>query len=56
MNPEVPQALRLQAILASGICILYKKQAEYLLEDCETTVVSHVTYTFYDILEVVGIP
>lgn len=39
MNPEIPQALRLQAILASGVCILYKKQAEYLLEDCETTMV-----------------
>ncbi|KAI8110367.1 hypothetical protein M9435_002042 [Picochlorum sp. BPE23] len=37
LDPEVPQALRLQAILTSGIVLLHKKKVNYLQEDAEHT-------------------
>ncbi len=40
MDPEVPQALRLQAILVGGIVIVHAKQQVYLLEDAQDTLVS----------------
>lgn len=40
LDPEVPQALRLQAILTSGIVLLHKKKVNYLKEDAEHTMVS----------------
>lgn len=40
MDPEVPQALRLQAILASGIVKLHEKKVDYLKEDAEHAMVS----------------
>ena len=39
LDPEVPQALRLQAILTSGIVLLHKKKVNYLKEDAEHTMV-----------------
>jgi N terminus of Rad21 / Rec8 like protein len=33
MDPEVPQALRLQAMLTSGVCTVFDRQSQYLLED-----------------------
>ncbi|KAL4426043.1 hypothetical protein ABPG77_007839 [Micractinium sp. CCAP 211/92] len=35
MDPEVPQALRLQAILVGGIVIVHARQQVYLLEDAQ---------------------
>jgi hypothetical protein len=40
MNPEVPQALRLQAILANGVVIIYNKQAALLMDDASAALVS----------------
>lgn len=40
MDPEVPQALRLQAILASGIVKIHEKKVDYLKEDAEHAMVS----------------
>ncbi|KAL6783694.1 REC8 [Auxenochlorella protothecoides x Auxenochlorella symbiontica] len=34
MNPEVPQALRLQAVLAGGVVVIQHRQVTYLLDDC----------------------
>ncbi|CAK0736308.1 hypothetical protein CVIRNUC_000725 [Coccomyxa viridis] len=34
MDPEIPQALRLQGILIGGIVIIFNKQQHYLLDDC----------------------
>ncbi len=42
MDPEVPQALRLQAILVGGIVIVHAKQQVYLLEDAQDTLVSRL--------------
>jgi hypothetical protein len=39
MDPEVPQALRLQAILASGIVKVHEKKVNYLKEDAEHAMV-----------------
>jgi hypothetical protein len=39
MDPEVPQALRLQAILVGGIVIVHARQQVYLLEDAQETLV-----------------
>lgn len=33
MDPEVPHSLRLQAVLASGVCTIFDRQSQYLLED-----------------------
>jgi hypothetical protein len=33
MDPEIPHALRLQAVLASGVCTVFDRQSQYLLED-----------------------
>lgn len=35
MNPEIPHALRLQAVLASGVCTVFDRQSQYLLEDIQ---------------------
>jgi hypothetical protein len=35
LNPEAPLALRLQALLATGVVIIYAKQATFLLDDCQ---------------------
>lgn len=43
MDPEVPHALRLQAILASGVCIVYNRQSEFLLNDFQSALVSLAT-------------
>ena len=40
MDPEVPQALRLQAILVGGIVLVHAKQQLYLLEDAQEMLVS----------------
>ena len=42
MDPVAPQALRLQAILASGIVILHEKQCNFLREDVEHVIVSYL--------------
>jgi hypothetical protein len=39
MDPEVPQALRLQAILVGGIVIVHARQQVYLLEDAQEALV-----------------
>lgn len=39
MDPEVPQALRLQAILVGGIVIVHARQQVYLLEDAQEMLV-----------------
>ena len=39
MDPEVPQALRLQAILVGGIVIVHAKQQGFLLEDAQEMLV-----------------
>lgn len=39
MDPEVPQALRLQAILMGGIVIVHAKQEGFLLEDAQEMLV-----------------
>ena len=41
MDPEVPHALRLQAVLASGVCTVFDRQSQYLLEDFQG-MLSHV--------------
>lgn len=40
MNPEVPQALRLQAVLAGGVVVIQHRQVTYLLDDCNDALVS----------------
>jgi len=35
MDPEIPHALRLQAVLASGVCTVFDRQSQYLLEDIQ---------------------
>lgn len=40
MDPEVPQALRLQAVLASGIVKIHERKTNYLKEDAEHAMVS----------------
>lgn len=40
MDPEVPHALRLQAILTSGVVIIHQRQSTYLFEDCNDALVS----------------
>jgi hypothetical protein len=40
MDPEVPHALRLQAILASGVCIIFNRQSDFLLNDIQSALVS----------------
>lgn len=40
MNPEVPQALRLQAVLIGGVVVVQHRQVAYLLEDCHEALVS----------------
>jgi hypothetical protein len=39
MDPDVPQALRLQAILTSGIVKVHEKKVTYLKEDAEHAMV-----------------
>lgn len=39
LDPDVPQALRLQAILVGGVVVVYHKQSLYLLEDCNEMLV-----------------
>lgn len=39
MDPEVPQALRLQAILMGGIVIVHARQEGFLLEDAQEMLV-----------------
>lgn len=39
MDPVAPQALRLQAILASGVVILHERQCNFLREDVEHVIV-----------------
>jgi N terminus of Rad21 / Rec8 like protein len=39
MQPEVPQALRLQGILMGGVVIIYSRQTHFLLEDCKEVMV-----------------
>ena len=39
MDPEVPQALRLQAILVGGIVLVHARQQLYLLEDAQEMLV-----------------
>ncbi len=39
MDPDIPQALRLQAILVGGVVIIYNKQTAFLLDDCNDTLV-----------------
>lgn len=36
MNPRLPMALRLQAILLHGLCVIYKQQLAHLLGDTES--------------------
>lgn len=40
MDPEVPQALRLQAILVGGVVVVFTRQSGILLEDAQEMVVS----------------
>lgn len=37
LDPEIPHALRLQAVLASGVCTVFDKQSQYLLDDIQLT-------------------
>lgn len=39
LDPDVPQALRLQAILVGGVVVVYHKQSLFLLEDCNEMLV-----------------
>lgn len=39
MHPEVPQALRLQALLTGGVVVIQHRQVSYLLDDCTDVLV-----------------
>ena len=49
MNPEVPQALRLQAVLIGGVVVVQHRQVAYLLEDCHEALVSSVMAWEHDV-------
>ena len=38
LEPEVPHALRLQGILCAGVAIVFQRQQDYLLHDCQDMV------------------
>jgi hypothetical protein len=42
IDPQVPQALRLQAILANGVVKIYNSQSQILLGDYTSALVSFV--------------
>jgi N terminus of Rad21 / Rec8 like protein len=48
MQPEVPQALRLQGILMGGVVIIYSRQTHFLLEDCKEVMVRCCSECFAD--------
>lgn len=37
--PDAPLALRLSAVLAKGVVVIYEKQSKFLYEDCEEALV-----------------
>lgn len=48
MDPDVPQALRLQAILTSGIVKVHEKKVTYLKEDAEHAMVRSLVDNMLD--------